>query len=88
VTDSDNPALFYLPEAKFGCMQPVRAGDLVRVKSHGYSWILEGKLFLVIGASHAWGRDEAQEAEEAHGIVDGVMRVVRIEDLELLDETR
>ncbi len=82
----ETPPLFYLNEILFGCSQPVRVGDLIRVKRFGYDWALEGKPFLVIGASHAWGRDEAQAVEEAHGIVDGVMRAVRIEDLELLDE--
>ena len=86
--------LFYLPEPRFGCTQPVREGDLVRVKQLGYSWILEGKLLLVVGVSRTWdtgsmlGQDEVyEEVEEVHGIVDGVMRVVRIEDLELIDET-
>ncbi len=85
--------LFYLPEPRFGCTQPVREGDLVRVKSLGYSWILEGKPFLVLGVSRAWdtgsmlGQDEVyDEVEEVHGIVDGIMRVVRVEDLELIDE--
>jgi|APGre2960657373_1045057.scaffolds.fasta_scaffold232871_1 hypothetical protein len=86
--------LFYLPEPRFGCTQPVREGDLVRVKQLGHSWILEGKLLLVVGVSRTWdtgsmlGQDEVyEEVEEVHGIVDGVMRVVRIEDLELIDET-
>jgi len=87
--------LFYLPEPRFGCTQPVREGDLVRVKQLGHSWILEGKLLLVVGVSRTWdtgsmlGQDEVyEEVEEVHGIIDGVMRVVRIEDLELIDETR
>jgi hypothetical protein len=86
--------LFYLPEPRFGCTQPVREGDLVRVKQLGHSWILEGKLLLVVGVSRTWdtgsmlGQDEVyEEVEEVHGIIDGVMRVVRIEDLELIDET-
>jgi hypothetical protein len=87
--------LFYLPEPRFGCTQPVREGDLVRVKQLGHSWILEGKLLLVVGVSRTWdtgsmlGQDEVyEEVEEVHGIIDGVMRFVRVEDLELIDETR
>lgn len=90
---NESPALFYLPEPRFGCMQPIREGDLIRVKRLGYDWILEGKPFLVLGVSKSWdigsmlGQDEIyDEVEEAHGLVDGIMRAVRIEDLELLDE--
>ena len=70
---------------------PVHVGDLLRVKSLGYSWILEGKPFLVLGVSLSWdtgsmlGQDEVyEEVEEVHGLVDGVMRAVRVEDLELI----
>jgi hypothetical protein len=89
----ESPVLFYLPEPRFGCtQQPVRKGDLLRVKSLGYGWILEGKPFLVLGVSLLWapsnpmlGQDEVyEEVDEVHGIVDGVMRVVRVEDLELI----
>ena len=90
--DETSP-LFYLNETLLGCSQPVRVGDLIRVKRLGYDWILEGKPFLVVGVSRAWdtgsmlGQDEVyDEVEEAHGIVDGIMRVVRVEDLELIDE--
>jgi hypothetical protein len=89
----ETPPLFYLNEPTFGCSQPVHVGDLVRVKRLGYDWILEGKLFLVVGVSRSWdtgsmlGQDEIyDDIEEAHGIVDGVLRAVRIEDLELLHD--
>jgi hypothetical protein len=88
----EKPVLFYLNEPRFGCSQPVHVGDLVRVKRLGYDWILEGKPFLVLGVSKEWdtgsmlGQDEIHvEVEEAHGLVDGIMRAVRIEDLEVLD---
>ena len=89
---SEKLPLFYLPEPRFGCTQPVREGDLVRVKQLGHSWILEGKPFLVMGVSLSWtpsnlmlGQDEVyDEVEEVHGLVDGVMRAVRVEDLELI----
>jgi hypothetical protein len=82
----ERPVLFCLEG------QPIRKGDLLRVKSLGYSWILEGKPFLVLGVSLSWtpsnlmlGQDEIyEEVEEVHGIVDGVMRAVRVEDLELI----
>ena len=92
---NEKPALFYLPESRFGCTQLIREGDLLRVKRLGYDWILEGKAFLVMGISRTWdtgsmlGQDEVYaEIEEIRGIVDGVMQTVRLEDLELLDETR
>jgi hypothetical protein len=62
--------LFYLHEPRFGCTQPVREGDLVRVKQLGHSWILEGKLLLVVGVSRTWdtgsmlGQDEVYEEVE------------------------
>ena len=82
----ERPVLFCLDGV------PVYVGDLLRVKSLGYSWILEGKPFLVLGVSLSWtpsnlmlGQDEIyEEVEEVHGIVDGVMRAVRVEDLELI----
>ena len=82
----ERPVLFCLDGV------PVHVGDLLRVKSLGYSWILEGKPFLVLGVSLSWtpsnlmlGQDEVyEEVDEVHGIVDGVMRVVRVEDLELI----
>ena len=82
----ERPVLFCLDGV------PVHVGDLLRVKSLGYSWILEGKPFLVLGVSLSWtpsnlmlGQDEIyEEVEEVHGIVDGVMRAVRVEDLELI----
>ena len=82
----ERPVLFCLDGV------PVYVGDLLRVKSLGYSWILEGKPFLVLGVSLSWtpsnpmlGQDEVyEEVDEVHGLVDGVMRVVRAEDLELI----
>jgi hypothetical protein len=82
----ERPVLFCLDGV------PVHVGDLLRVKSLGYSWILEGKPFLVLGVSLSWtpsnlmlGQDEVyEEVEEVHGLVDGVMRAVRVEDLELI----
>jgi len=83
----ERPVLFCLEG------QPIRKGDLLRVKSLGYSWTLEGKPFLVLGVSLSWdtgpmlGQDEVyEEVEEVHGLVDGVMRAVRVEDLELISE--
>jgi len=83
----ERPVLFCLEG------QPIRKGDIVRVKSLGYGWILEGKVLLVLGVSLSWdtgsmlGQDEVyEEVEEVHGLVDGVMRAVRVEDLELISE--
>ena len=77
---SENPPLFYVTEPRFGCSQPVRVGDLLRVKDLGSGWRLEGKLFLVTGAA---GVDPH---EAAIGIVDGNLEDVWIEHLEAIGE--
>jgi len=41
--------LFWVDEPKYGCSQPVRVGDLLRVKDFGYGWKEEGKVVLVLG---------------------------------------
>jgi len=77
---TENPPLFYVTEPRFGCSQPVRVGDLLRVKDLGSGWRLEGKLFLVTGAP----RVAAHEA--AIGIVDGNLEDVWIAHLEVIGE--
>jgi len=83
----ERPVLFCLEG------QPIRKGDIVRVKSLGYGWILEGQVLPVLAVSLTWdtgsmlGQDEVyEEVEEVHGLVDSVMRAVRVEDLELISE--
>jgi len=75
---SDSPVIFY-----FGNLQPVRAGDLLRVVSntalsHG------GKLFLVMESYVL--PDGSQDLNAVSGIIDGRVRRVSVEDLELIDE--
>ena len=83
---SDTPPLFYVTEPRFGCSQPVRVGDLLRVKRLGYDWRLEGMPFLVtgLGRTLTYDSDYALMPEEAIGIIDGKLQTIRIEDLEVI----
>ena len=40
--------LFYVTESKFGCSQPARSGDLLRVKKINEFWYFAGKLAFVL----------------------------------------
>ena len=77
---TENPPLFYVTEPRFGCSQPVRVGDLLRVKDLGSGWRLEGKPFLVTGA--AGGATH----EVAFGVVDGRLEDVWAAHLEAIGE--
>lgn len=76
----DSFIIFYL-----GRLQPVRAGDLLRVVSNP-GWSLGGKLFLVMGAYESPNGNPC--FNKVRGMVDGRVQVLAIEDLETLDETR
>ena len=76
----DSSIIFYL-----GRLQPVRAGDLLRVVSIP-GWSLGGKIFLVMEAYEFPNGDPC--FNRVRGIIDGRMRVLAIEDLEALDEAR
>ena len=76
---TENPPLFYVTEPRFGCSQPVRVGDLLRVKDLGSGWRLEGKLFLVTGVAGG-------AHEEAIGVVDGRLEDVWAAHLEAIGE--
>lgn len=76
----DSSIIFYL-----GRLQPVRAGDLLRVVSNP-CWSLGGKLFLVMEAYEFPNGDPC--FDRVRGMIDGRVRVLAIEDLEALDETR
>ena len=82
----EEPPLFYLPEPQFGCSQPVRKGDLVRVKATGYGWQCEGLPFLVMGITKHRRYNEENDLmpDAAIGIIDGKQEVIVIEFLELL----
>jgi hypothetical protein len=75
---SDSPVVFY-----FGNLQPVRAGDLLRVVSN-HGWSLGGKLFLVMGSFVIPGA--SKDLNAVRGIIDGRVRLVSVEDLEMIDE--
>jgi hypothetical protein len=85
----NDDVLCYMTEPTFGCSQPVRVGDLLRVKQYKYSWRLEGKLFLVTGIIHMPRNDSGYEIlpEELTGIIDGEIITVRIEDLEVMSDS-
>lgn len=75
---TENPPLFYVTELRFGCSQPVRVGDLLRVKRRGSGWRLEGKIFLVTGGD--------DKHEVATGIVDGKLESLWVANLEAISE--
>jgi len=89
---ADAPALFWVKEAKYGCSQPVREGDLLRVKDLGYGWKWEGRIVMVLGTvDPAYTKfvpeypDDlfpADDPEECFVIIDGRRDTVRIEYLE------
>jgi len=85
---SEGPVLFYLPEPKFVCSQPVRKGDLLRVKEMGHGWKYEGLPFLVTGISRNLRYDQDYELvpEHAIGIVCGKVDVIATEYLEWFDD--
>lgn len=83
----ESPPLFYVTEPRFGCSQPVRVGDLLRVKRLGYDWRLEGMPFLVTGVARSLTHDNDYGLipEEATGVIDGKLQTIRIEDLETIE---
>jgi hypothetical protein len=83
---SEEPPLFYLTEPRFGCSQPVRKGDLVRVRRTGHGWRYEGMPFLVLGITKHLRYNEDYELipDAVVGIIDGKQEVIGVEYLELL----
>lgn len=77
-----NPVLFYTTEARFGCSQPVRGGDLLIVKNRGYGWTYEGVLFFAINSYNH--NDELM----IRGLANGAIVSISSEDLEWPNETR
>ena len=89
---ADNPVLFWIKEPKYGCSQPVRVSDLLRVRDLGHGWTTEGKIVMVLGAvDPAYTKfvpeypDDlfpADDPEECFVIIDGRRDTIRIEYLE------
>lgn len=86
----DEPVLFWTTEPRFGCSQPVRSGDLLRVK-----WdtpkISIGSPFLVLGASKdnlRFNSGHELWPESAFGIAGGDPCWVPVDWLEVIVETR
>lgn len=88
----DEQPLFYLEEPRFGCLQPVRRGDLVRVKRLSYGWKYEGCLCVVMDVLECYRINELGEPdlegltdpEECNVIIDGTLQTYRIEYLEAI----
>lgn len=79
------PPLFYVEETKYGCMQPVRSGDLVKIRHLGYGWQEEGKIAVVIGDVESHERLNLFEGlEECVIMLDGKKQIMRIEYLEAM----
>ena len=89
----DEPPLFYLEEPRFGCTQPVRRGDLVRIKRLFHGWPHEGKLCVVVDVclegecidelgAPDW--DILSDPSECKVILDGILQTCRIEYLEAI----
>lgn len=81
------PILFHVSGDGDACCSPVRCGDLLRIKNLGYGWVHEGKVVMVIdvvrsvlSSYHAL----ANMFDECEVIMDGEVRIVRIEYLESL----
>jgi hypothetical protein len=91
---SKDEVLFWVEEPNFGCKQPVRMGDLLRVKDLKYGWKEEGKIVLVTGVvDPAYTRFVPEEPddlfpslepEECFIIIEGRREAVRIEYLEVI----
>jgi hypothetical protein len=76
-----NPVLFYTTEPRFGCSQPVKSWDLLRIKSSNlYKSRFAGKPIIVIDAYNSL--DDVM----ARGLVDGHIIIFSSGDLEWFDE--
>lgn len=74
--------LFYVTESKFGCSQPARSGDLLRVKKINEFWYFAGKPALVLSrCSEDYLRDDF-----AVVIIDGKKEIIRFEFLEWISD--
>jgi hypothetical protein len=78
--------IFYTNESRYGCSQPVRKGDILRIRS-------SRKPFLVTGNRTSYPlvfMDEDPDFDPPpfiEGLVDGSIKQICIDDLEvLLDE--
>ena len=84
----DEEPLFYVKEPYFGCTQPVRPGDILRVRTSGPPQYLRNKTFLVLDATAAElrynGDYELVPDMLAIGLVDGVEQKLHTDWLESL----
>jgi hypothetical protein len=76
-----NPILFYTTEPRFGCSQPVKSGDLLRIKSSNlYKSRFAGKPIFLIDAYNSL--DDIM----ARGLVDSHIIIFSSSELEWFDE--
>jgi hypothetical protein len=93
--------LFYVEESQYGCPQPVRAGDMLRVKHMGRGWPEEGQIVIVLDVDrHTYVFDDdgglsnrtvllsAQERDECTVLIGDKKVVCKIEYLEALGDAR
>ena len=91
---AEGGVLFWVEAPAFGCKQPVRAGDLMRVRELGFGWKEEGKVVMILGvidiAFTLFVPEQpddlfpSDEPEECLVVVDGRRDIMRIEYLETL----
>ena len=82
----DEPVLFWTTEPRFGCSQPVRSGDLLRLKWNS-SKFSKGSAFLVLGASKdnlKFNSGHELWPESAFGIAGGETCWVPVDCLEVI----
>lgn len=93
--------LFYVEENLYGCSQPVRAGDILRVKDMGRNWPEEGQIVIVIDVDrHTYVFDDdgnsnyrtvllsAEERDECTVLIGDKKVVCKIEYLEAFGDAR
>jgi hypothetical protein len=88
--------LFWSEEPTFGCSQPIRAGDLMRVKEHGWGWKEQGKIVVILDVIDPTFTNfieadpddlyRADAPEECLVIIDGRREMMRIEYLEPISD--
>lgn len=93
---TEGDVLFWIEEPIYGCKQPVRSGDLLRVKEHGFGWKDEGKIVMVLKAidiAYTLFIPEQPDdlfpsdgPEECLVIIDGQQSTMRIEYLEPISD--
>jgi hypothetical protein len=93
---AEGDVLFWVEDTFYGCKQPVRSGDLLRVKDHGWGWREGGKVVMVLDvidttythfvSDHPDDLFPPDEPEECLVLIEGRREAMRIEYLEPLTD--